>query len=63
MPDARRQLLLAIIHGEEANQVEIAQAVRYRQLDELAALGLIQDDGGWKLTQRAAMLLDAAGLA
>jgi hypothetical protein len=58
--DTRRQLLLAIIHGEDVDEVQLSRTVRERQLEELEALVLIENNGAWTLTQRAGALLDAA---
>lgn len=46
--DTRRQLLLAIIRGNDIEQLAISRTVRDRQLEELAALSLVEDtpDGG-----------------
>jgi hypothetical protein len=60
--DTRRQLLLAIIHGEDVDKVQMPRTVRERQLEELEALVLIENNGGWTPTQTAALLLDAAQL-
>jgi hypothetical protein len=58
--DTRRQLLLAVIHGEDVDKVQMSRSVRERQLEELEALVLIENNGGWTPTRRAGLLLDAA---
>jgi hypothetical protein len=58
--DARRQLLIAIIRGQDVEQVGVPRTVRDRQLEELEALGLVEKDPTWKVTQRAGRLLETA---
>ena len=58
--DARRQLLIAIIRGQDVEQIAVPRTVRDRQLEELEALGLVEKDPTWKVTQRAGKLLDTA---
>src|SRR5260370_25758834 len=60
--DTRRQLLLAIIQGEDVDKVQMSRSVRERQLEELEALALTENNGGWTRTQKVAAPLDAPRL-
>lgn len=60
--DPRRQLLQAAIAGTDIEHAALSRTVRDRQLEELRELGLMENDGHWKLTERAQALLDATQL-
>jgi hypothetical protein len=51
--DARRQVLLALMHGKDIDQLPLPRTVRDRQLEELQALQLVENNPTWRLTDRA----------
>lgn len=55
--DPRPQLLQAAMAGTDIEHVPVSRTVRDRQLEELHELGLMENEGGWKLTGRTQALL------
>lgn len=64
LPDNRRKLLNAAIKGENPGVVPMPATVRTRELEELKALEILQQDflDAWELTDRVSDLLTTAGV-